>query len=497
MKNKAFKRTISALVVFVLTLSLFNITSFAAGEEALIFALNSDETGYAVAGCDQTIAGEIVVPKEHNDLPVTEVSMAAFFGCTGITSVKLPDTITAIGDYAFFNCTNLSEINIPDSVTVTGNMAFYQTAYYNNKDNWKNGVLYIDNHIVYADTSVSGNLKIKDGTKTIIANAFKDCRNITSVEIPSSLKHISDAAFYGCSNLTSITISDGVETIGNKAFEGCKKVSLIVIPDSVLSIGNRAFHNCTSATDITLGNKVTEIGQSAFYGCNKVTYIYIPDSVVKIDTAAFAFCENLDYISFGKGLSTIGEQAFFGCKLSNLRIPNTVTEIENEAFAQCYIENLVIDKSVKKIGYNAFNYNKELSTVEFKGTPESVGSACFAECDNLDTVIFNTFAIKNLEDYITFNSIETVTSTSSGFVGTGNIVTVTPQGLQPYDFTCVVRNDVNGDGVADVLDAAYVALCINDLKEPDDIEKLAIDSNQDDEIDVMDYQQLINIILEA
>ena len=124
-------------------------------------------------------------------------------------------------EHAAFNNTSLTSIVIPDNVTSIGYRAFYNTAYYNDETNWENGVLYIDNCLIAAKGSVSGDYTIKDGTRLIAICAFRDCKSLTSVTIPDSVTSIGSSAFEDCTSLTEVTIGDSVTSIGGGAFRDC------------------------------------------------------------------------------------------------------------------------------------------------------------------------------------------------------------------------------------------------------------------------------------
>ncbi len=175
-----------------------------------------------IAGCKNT-----KIPSS-----VTSIGYAAFYGCTGLTSIVIPSSVTSIGDWAFEGCSGLTSIVIPSSVTSIGDDAFYY------------------------------------------------CSGLTSITIPSSVTSIGGGAFVGCSGLTSIVIPSSVTSIGDYAFYYCSGLTSITIPSSVTSIGDYAFSYCSNLRDITSGiTDVFETGQDAFSGCNNAT-LYVPKGLV-------------------------------------------------------------------------------------------------------------------------------------------------------------------------------------------------------------------------
>ena len=140
----------------------------------------------------------------------TTIGKRAFYQCSSLTSVVIPDSVTSIGYYAFYNCKNLTSVTIPDSVTTIGN------------------------------------------------DAFNSCSGLTSVTIPSSVTTICEYAFCGCTGLTSLTIPSGVTSIGEQVFYSCIKLISVVIPDSVTSIGGYAFYECTRLKTIKYTGTVAQ-----------------------------------------------------------------------------------------------------------------------------------------------------------------------------------------------------------------------------------------------
>lgn len=165
-----------------------------------------------------------IIPEEYEEIKVTSIGDRAFIGCSGLTSITIPDSITSIGSDAFSSCYGFTSITIPDSVTSIENGAFYY------------------------------------------------CYGLTSFTIPDSVTSIGDKAFYGCSSLTSITIPGSVTSIGENAFTECDLLTSITIPDSVTSIGNDAFSYCSGLTSINIKqNQETTSLTSAPWGATNAT----------------------------------------------------------------------------------------------------------------------------------------------------------------------------------------------------------------------------------
>ena len=305
---------------------------------------------------------------------VTSIGGSAFLGCSGLTSVEIPNSVTSIGGSAFYYCSGLASIEIPSSVTSIGEEAFYNTAWYNNQPDGvvcAGNILYKYKGTMPANTSIV----VKEGTTSIGGSAFSNCSGLTSIEIPNSVTSIGLAAFNGCRGLTSIEIPNSVTSIGNTAFYDCSGLTSIVVDGNNTKYDSR--ENCnaiieTETNTLIIGckntvipNSVTSIGSYAFYYCTGLTSIEIPNSVTSIGHSAFRDCYSLTSIEIPSNVTSIGDYAFRFCtNLASIEIPNSVTSIGHSAFRDCYsLTSIEIPSSVTSIGDYAFDGCTSLKTV--------------------------------------------------------------------------------------------------------------------------------------
>lgn len=298
------------------------------------YTVNEDGKTCTITGIGTCTDGDRIIPETIGGYKVTAIGERAFSGCSGLTSIVIPDGVTSIGEGPFEYCLNLTKI------TVSSDNKNYQ--------------------------SIDGNLYSKDG-KTLIQYACG--KTDTSFTIPNSVTSIGGRAFAGCSSLTSIEIPDSVTSIGDWAFSNCVSLTSIEIPNNVTSIGNCVFAACSSLTSIEIPDGVTSIGGAAFNGCSSLTSIDIPDSVTSIGSAAFAFCSGLTSIEMPDSVTSIGSGAFEYCSsLMNVEIPNSVTSIEDWVFRGCSSLTSITFNGTKEQwnviekGYS-WNNNTSLTTI--------------------------------------------------------------------------------------------------------------------------------------
>ena len=230
------------------------------------------------------------------------------------------------------------------------------------KDVYK-GAITIPSSVTYENKTYS--------VTAIASNAFSECKDLTSIAIPSSINQMGNNAFYGCSGLSKVIVSNLAawcsfafpNVWSNPLYyahhlysDNNTEITNLVIPNSVKSIAARAFCDCTGLTSVTFGSNVTSIGSAAFIRCTGLSTITIPNNVKTIGNNAFESCSGLTSLPMGSGLTTIGNEAFNGCSaLASVTFGSNVTSIGDWSFNGCNgLTSITIPNSVTSIGYRAF-----------------------------------------------------------------------------------------------------------------------------------------------
>ena len=238
---------------------------------------------------------------------VMNIGNAAFYHCSNLGSVRLPQGLVCIGANAFMGCRKLAPMTIPLSVTNIGEAAFAYCLEMKHIDvevgnqvfasidgvvytkdraelvvcpSGKTAVTIPESVTIIRGGSFTGceglmSLRIPSAVKSIGAWAFSGSR-LTSLTLPQGLSDIEGATFWGCHNLTSVTIPDNVTSIGGNAFRWCGKLTSVTIPKGVKSIGGEAFYDCGGLTSITMCGERPEAPNNVFKGCRNLKSIHVP-----------------------------------------------------------------------------------------------------------------------------------------------------------------------------------------------------------------------------
>lgn len=390
----------------------------------------TDDWVYGVKACSSVYSGGIIVPREYKGYSVTEILSGAFEGCTGITSITIPESVTTVYGDAFKGCTGIKEINVPADASYVDKKLFEDTAFYKDDSNWENNVLYICGILVAAKENIAGTCVIKNGAKRIAASAFADCTGITSVTMPGSVTVISENAFAGCTGLTTVEIPASVTYIGYAAFENCNP-DLVIIGATYSEAHDfaimKSFKFSSNGVVDPFGYKLNEDGESymlfhcskalqgdvevakeyngkpvtvvggAFESCERITSITIPGTVKKIISDAFEYCTELKSVKIQEGVIEIGSRAFWRCeKVESIELPDSLVVVGYQGvyggspfYHTAYYNNPDNwQDGVLYIGNHLIATKKDEVPADYKikeGT-KTISGYAFSGCENLKSI---------------------------------------------------------------------------------------------------------------
>ena len=355
---------------------------------------------------------------------ITKINNYAFYGLTGINSVYLHDGVESVGASAFSGLSNVvARAKEPFSIQSTSfanyqNLTLYvpvgYKAVYENAEYWKDFKSIVEKYESgesFTATTVEG----VDVTYTIINEDQKTCKvgytynkkyairsainksTVGSVTIPTmvngySVTEVSDYAFSDCKNLTLVTLPSSIKSFGKSAFSGCSSLQSVELPLGLTSISENMFSRCTSLTSVSIPESVLSIGAFAFSSCSNLKVVNIPFNVRKIENGTFRFCTSLSSIDLHENIVEIGRFAFEGCtSLNEITIPGSLRSMEtwdpSYAFTGCSaLSKITINKGAALLGSDTFSSDSPVETVVvYNTTPINVYSS-FDEIDRNATL---------------------------------------------------------------------------------------------------------------
>ncbi len=309
------------------------------------------------------------------------IGPSAFKGCSQLTDITIPASVTNIRESAFEGCTSLNSADLPLGLTTLGRAAFKGCT---SLSTYSFGGLTSIPESAYEGCTSIGYLGFSE-IISVGANAFKGCTGLTDVDIYATMQNIAPTAFADCNpdnvtytikpsdNVTTVAdglmqncecvgkvvLADGITAVCSDAFSGCSSFYRLELTTSVRSIvsdalnvtsnfivdvnssqgehkdiANDLFSNVSSLTKVNINSGVTAVGEGAFGRCSDLKNINInDDSELSIGVCAFQYCTSLKEISFPKNVSSIGQGAFQFCPaLENIGLFIT-TSVEPNSFA--------------------------------------------------------------------------------------------------------------------------------------------------------------------
>lgn len=283
-----------------------------------------------------TYSGDITIPYSVQSSRVKEIDAKAFYNCSGLTSVSIPDGVEAIGDSAFADCPALDSIRCtaetpPEVASINSFLGLYSRTkvYVTGEIDYKNAYAWKSFTRLYGDYSFKADdicYRVNGNNASVTrryANDYMPSIYRDDVIIPGTVTYlgatytvtgIGAKAFYNSFYLKSVDMPNTITYIGESAFF-VSAVEKLVIPNSVTTIGPYAFYHCANLSSLILGESLESIGDYALYNNDKLESLVIPNSVRTIGQFAFESCVGLKYLVLGNSLTYIGQCAFYNCPL--------------------------------------------------------------------------------------------------------------------------------------------------------------------------------------
>lgn len=363
---KQFYKSLSTLLVFIIVSTFWSSASaveidgiyyYLHGNEATVTNKGQNSYGSSYGGYN-SYSGTLTIPGtvtyNEKNYTVTSIQEYAFYGCTELTSINIPSSVTSIG----LPSSLTDHLNLGDGFTSCSSLKAIIVTPDNLNYSTMGGVLFDkDKTTLFAcPRAKTGEYIVPSTVKTISDEAFKECGNITSISIPDDVTSIGFYAFYNCVALTSINIPTSLTSLGNYAFYGEYSLSSpITIPSGIKEIPYKCFSYCSSLTSITISEGVEKIGRYAFQGVSAIKNITLPSTLKELGEDCFEYCSNLKTVNIPDGITVIPSWAFSNCGITSVDLPESIQEIGEQAFERCPLSSIKIPKSTTSIGSYAFS----------------------------------------------------------------------------------------------------------------------------------------------
>lgn len=210
---------------------------------------------------------------------VFEIGRGAFGGCTALEAIHIPDNVDTIGKEAFMDCTSLSDVKLSERLTV------------------------IEEKMFDGDKALNS-ITIPNSVTEIKEDAFNGCSSLTQFHTTGSVSQVKSGAFKN-TGFTAITVWEGLTVLHAQAFAECKNLTTVVLPDSLTEIGKEVFYGCGELAEVTFGTGLTTIESGTFSDCGSLKKVIFPYGVKEIKTDVFHNCTSLTQVTIPKTAETL------------------------------------------------------------------------------------------------------------------------------------------------------------------------------------------------
>lgn len=324
---------------------------------------------------------------------MTEIPAGFCNGWNVLTSVKLGNAVTKIGDKAFYKATRLTSFEFPETLEEIGEECFRESGL--TSIEWPEHKFTIGKYAFY-NTPITS-LEIPAWMDNIPENCFAQCRKLEelrwadrSANGPEDILTVGNYAFYQCNTLTSITLPSVKSEYGLGSFALCSALTEINFPDCDITLGDNMFQSCTSLPRVTLPKGVTAISQSCFQGCQNLAEADMSGApITAIGNMAF-HRTGLTSIIWPETIQTLGISSFAYTPLESVTIPETITEIPQGCFEHNgSLKTVTLHDKLTSLGTYAFAYGSSLPEIDIPGSIITINANCFRDCNALETVTFH------------------------------------------------------------------------------------------------------------
>ena len=457
-------------------------------------------------------SGNVVIPAEvtydGETLPVIGIGEDAFRDCTGLTSVRIPATVTSIGERAFRNCIGLTSVTLPDGIISLGNQAFVNCVKLTGIDLpasvtkigkqafWEcQGMT----HVGAASLEAWLNIDFADQYANPLCNAHHlsvNGQEVVNLVVPSTVDRVKHFAFIQCHGLESVTIQDDVTAVGESAFASCEGINTVSLPSGMTTLAKQAFNGCSSLTGVSIPAGVTVLSDALFMNCTALSSVYIPEGVVSMGKNVFNGCTSLSSVTIPNTVTSMGASAFQGCTLlRTVALSSALQVIDEKAFYGCSsLSRMVIPDMVTDLRYQAFNKCESLKDLTLGSSVGSLGIEVFHACPNITKVTCRSLVPPETPNPDIFT--RTIYNKAMLRVPEESYHDYKNSGLWPWFKNMVgadvyaIMGDVNKDyevNIADINSVIdYILLAGGNA---------ACDVNGDGEVNIADVNAIIDIIL--